>query len=99
MKEKLWPSIARVAHAKKSSIQDLIESIHEKICKEFATPVIIQYTNEISTHAAAALWHPLEAIERKKCSQTDIASYNNLMETLNSFLVDDTLQVLLFISK
>jgi hypothetical protein len=102
MKEKLWPSITRLAHAKKTSIQDLIGTIHEKICEEFTTPVIIQYNNEISMHAAAVLWHPLEAIERetcKKCSQNDIALYKNLMETLNSFLVDDTLQVLFSISK
>ncbi|CAF3608950.1 unnamed protein product [Rotaria sp. Silwood1] len=34
MKEKLWPSIARMAHANKISTQNLIDDIHEKICEE-----------------------------------------------------------------
>jgi hypothetical protein len=98
-KEKLWPSIARLTHAKKASTQKLIEVINKRICKEFVTEVIIQNTNEISMHAAAALWRPLEPNEakmREECSRTDIQSYNNLMEMLNSLLKGDTLQVLFF---
>ncbi|CAF4464691.1 unnamed protein product [Rotaria sp. Silwood2] len=34
MKEKLWPSIARMTHANKISTQNLIDDIHEKICEE-----------------------------------------------------------------
>ncbi|CAF1134879.1 unnamed protein product [Rotaria sordida] len=94
MKEKLWPSIVRMAHANKISIQNLIDDIHEKICDEFVTQVIIQNTNEISIHAAIGLWHPLEPSEietRNESNQTDIQSYSNLIEALNLSLVDDIL--------
>jgi hypothetical protein len=94
MKEKLWPAIARMAHATKHSTQNLIKAIHENICEEYFTQVIIQCTNEISMHAAAALWHPLELNEietHKRCNQADILSYNNLMETLSSLLKNETL--------
>jgi len=94
MKEKLWPIMARMAHGTKSSTQNLIGAIHKKICEEFFTQVIIQCVDEISTHAAAALWHPIEFNEietHKRCNQTDISSYNNLMETLSSLLKKNTL--------
>jgi hypothetical protein len=99
MKEKLWPSIARIAHENKLSTQILIEQIHEKICEEFVTEVIIQNTNEISVQAAVILWQPLERNEidlRKEYNQIDIQSYSNLMETLNLLLTDDTMQVLFY---
>jgi len=99
MKEKLWPSIARIAHENKLSTQVLIEQIHEKICEEFVTEVIIQNTNEISVQAAATLWQSLERNEidlRKEYNQIDIQSYSNLMETLNLLLIDDTMQVLFY---
>jgi hypothetical protein len=94
MKEKLWPAIARMAHATRRSTQHLIQMIQKKISKEFFTQVILQRTDELSIHAAAALWHPLELNEiemHKRCNQTDISSYNNLMEILNSLLQNDTL--------
>ncbi len=78
MKEKLWPSISRIAHAKRSSTQNLVEDIHNKICENFTTQVVIQYINEISMHAAAVLWHSLESSE---------------VETLNVFLIEDAPQV------
>jgi hypothetical protein len=99
MREKLWPSIACMAHATKVSTQNLIEDIGNKICEEFVTDVIIQNTNEISIHAAIDLWHPLKPSEiktREECNRADIQSYNNLMETLSSLLESDTLQVILF---
>jgi len=97
MKEKLWPSIARMNHAKKSSTHKLIEDTLKKIDDHYITQVIIQNTNEISMHAAAALWHSIEPSQletREKQNQADIESYNNLLETLNSLLNGDTLQVL-----
>ena len=99
MKEKLWPSIAHTTHAQKLSTQKLIEDINKKICKNFVTEVITQNINEMSRRAAVALWHPLEQSEtetREELNRVDIQSYNNLMETLNSLLTDDTLQVLFF---
>jgi hypothetical protein len=92
MKEKLWPLISRMTHANKLSTQTLIG----EISKNFVTQVIIQNTNEMSKHAAAALSCPLEPNEmktREECNKADIQSYNNLMETLNSLLASNTLQV------
>jgi hypothetical protein len=100
MKEKLWPSIARMIHAQKLSTQTLIENIHKRICDSFVTQIIIQNTNEISINEAVALWHPIESNDMKsceECNQRNIQSYNNLMETLNSLLIGDTLQVLFFL--
>jgi hypothetical protein len=94
MKEKLWPSISRMTHANKLSTQNLIEEIDKKISKNFDTEAIIQYTNEMSKHAAAALWRSLESNEmrtREESNQADTQSYNNLMETLNSLLTSNTL--------
>ncbi len=94
MKEKLWPSIVRIIHENKISTRNLIENISEKINENFITQVIIQNTNEISKHAAAALWRTLEPNKmktRQECNQTDIQSYNNIMETLSSLLKGDTL--------
>jgi hypothetical protein len=94
MKEKLWPVIARMLHANKRSIPNLYGDISKKISKTFVTEPIIQNTNELSTHAAIALWHPLELSEmktREVYNQADIQSYNNLMETLSSLLKNDTL--------
>ncbi len=93
MKEKLWPAIVRMADATKNSIQDLVQSIYKQICEKFATQAIIQYTNDISIQAASILWYSLELGEmetHKRFNQSDIASYNNLMETLNTLLIDDT---------
>jgi hypothetical protein len=89
MKEKLWPSIVRIIHGNKISTRNLIENISEKINENFITQVIIQNTNEISKHAAAALWRTLEPNKMK--TQTDIQFYNNIMETLSSLLKEDTL--------
>jgi hypothetical protein len=97
MKEKLWPSIARMNHVKKSSTHKLIEDTLEKIDDHYITQVIIQNTNEISMHAAAALWRSIEPSQletRETQNQADIQSYNNLLETLNSLLNDNTSQVL-----
>ncbi len=103
MREKLWPSIARLTHTKKLSLQTLIKDISKEICKYLVFEEIIQNTNEISMYAAAALWRPLEPKEMKTCEEinrADIQSYNNLMETLSSLLNSDTLQVLfLYIQK
>jgi hypothetical protein len=97
MKEKLWPSIARMPHTKKRSTQNLIGDISKKFSKKFVTELIIQSINEMSMCAAAALWRPLERSEMKtceECNQANIQSYNNLMEMLSSLLKGDTLQVL-----
>jgi len=97
MKEKLWPSIARMPHTKKRSTQNLIENINKNISKIFVTEPIIQNSNDLSIHAAAALWHPFEPSEmktREECNRTNIQMYNNLMEMLSSLLKGDTLQVL-----
>jgi hypothetical protein len=97
MKEKLWPSLVYMTHAKKVSTQKLIEYISEKIHENFIREVIIQNTNEKSIHAAAALWCPLEPSEmktREESNRVDIQSYNNLMETFSALLKDDSLQVL-----
>jgi macrodomain Ter protein organizer (MatP/YcbG family) len=96
-KEKLWPAIARMTHVKKTSTQKLIEDIHQKICKDFASEVIIQNTNERSIDMAYTLWSSLGANERQTCEESNrvnIESYNRLMESLNSLLHDVTLQVL-----
>ncbi len=97
MKEKLWPSIARMPHSKKRSTQNLIANIIKNISKKFVTEPIIQNSNDLSMHAAASLWRPLEPSEmktREESNRTNIQSYNNLMETLSSLLKGDTLQVL-----
>jgi hypothetical protein len=102
MRERLWPSIARLTHTKKLSLQTLIKDISKEICKYIVLEEIIQNTNEISMYAAAALWHPLEPKEMKICEEinrADIQSYNNLMETLSSLLNSDTLQVLFLYMK
>ncbi|CAF3884238.1 unnamed protein product [Rotaria sordida] len=94
MMEKLWPSIALMNYAKKPSTQKLINDINKKIIRTFITDSFIQDINEISKHAAAALWHPLKRIETKiqnERNQVNIKSYNNLMETLNLLLKRDTL--------
>jgi hypothetical protein len=94
MKERLWPLIASMPHAKKLSTQDLIISITNKIYKNFVTESIIQNTNEISINAAIDLWRPLESSEMKRhetYNLADIQSYNNLMEKLSSLLKNDTL--------
>jgi hypothetical protein len=92
--EKLWPSIASMNHAKKISTQNLINDINKKINKNFVTIPIIENTNEMSIQAAAVLWRPLNSNElekRNERNRTNIQSYNNLMETLNSILKRDTL--------
>jgi hypothetical protein len=97
MKEKLWSSIVRINHANKLSTRNLIEDITQKISENFVTEVIIQNTNELSKHAATALWRPLESNEIKTHEEhnlVDCQSYNNLMETLSSLLKEDTLYVL-----
>ncbi len=97
VKEKLWPSIVRMPHTKKYSTQNLIANICYTISEKFVTELIIQNTNDMSMHAAAALWCPLEPSEmktREECNRANVQSYNNLMETLSSLLKDDTLQVL-----
>ncbi len=99
MKEKIWPSIARMAHAQKLSTQTLVENINKRICANYVTDVIIQNTNEMCMNAAVALWHPIESNEmkiREKRNQVNIQSYNNLMETLSLLLIGDALQVLFF---
>jgi hypothetical protein len=94
MKEKLWPLIASMPHAKKRSTQKLIEDISKKIYQNFVMEPIIQYTNQISMKAAADLWRLLEPSEmktREEWNRVDIQSYNNLMKTLTSLLENDTL--------
>ena len=91
MKEKVWPLIGRMTHANKISTHTLIEDIHKKVVKDFVTEIIIQNTNDISKHAAAALWRPLPPSETKTRDPIDIQSYTNLMETLSSLLKCNTL--------
>lgn len=94
MKEKLWPSIVRTAHAKKLSTKNLIEDIKKKIYKNFLTEIIIQNTNQISKHAAVMLWRPLESnkIEtNEEYNRINVQSYTNLIETLSSLVQADTL--------
>ncbi|CAF0928107.1 unnamed protein product [Adineta steineri] len=94
IKEKLWPLIAHMNHTKKTSTQKLIEDIYKKICKQFATDIIIQNTNEKSICAAKTLWRSLEANEMQKIeeyNQNNIQSYNRLMETLSLLLKDSSL--------
>ena len=98
MLEKLWPAMARTTHAKKPTTQRLMDHINETIGKQFDTQALIEDTNEISRKAAADLWKPLDANElisrdqlREQRNETNIRSYNNLMETLNSLLRGDSL--------
>jgi hypothetical protein len=94
MKEKLWPLIASMPHAKKSSTQKLIEDISKKIYKKLVTEPIIQNTNQISMKAAATLWRSLEPSEmktREEWNRVDIQSYTNLMKSFASLLENDTL--------
>ncbi|CAF1412458.1 unnamed protein product, partial [Adineta steineri] len=94
IKEKLWPLIAHMTHAKKTSTQKLIENIHKKICKNSTTDIIIQNTNEKSICAAKTLWRSLEANEMQQIeeyNQNNIQSYNRLMETLSLLLKDSSL--------
>jgi hypothetical protein len=98
MIEKLWPAMARTAHAKKPTTQRLMDHINETIGKQFDTQALIEDTNDISRKAAADLWKPLEANElqsrdqlREQRNEGNIRSYNNLMETLNSLLRGDSL--------
>jgi hypothetical protein len=94
MKEKLWPVIARVLHAKKRNIPNLYAEINNRICENAVTELIIQNTNEISIKAATDLWRSLEQNDmkmREEWNRADIQSYNNLTETLISLLKNDTL--------
>jgi hypothetical protein len=91
MKEKLWPLIGRITYANKMSTHTLIEDIHKKVVKDFVTGIIIQNTNDISKHAAAALWRPSPPNDTKTRDLADIQSYTNLMETLSSLLKCNTL--------
>jgi hypothetical protein len=86
--EKLWPSIAMINHVKKSSTQNLIDNINKKIIRMFVMQAFIQNINEISRCAAVDLWQPLEILNEHK--STNIQSYNNLMNTLNSLLKRET---------
>jgi hypothetical protein len=70
----------------------------DKICKQFNTIAIIEDTSEISRHAAADLWHPLENSElelsnriREERNVANIRSYINLMEKLTSLFYSDPL--------
>ena len=98
--EKLCPSLARTKHATKASTQGLIEQIVSKITQQFHPPSIIEETNDIAAHAAAALWRPLDSSEvetddrqRDKRNEANAQAYRNLMETLNRSLHNDRLQV------
>jgi hypothetical protein len=93
MMEKLWPAIATIRHTK-ISIQKLINDVHKDIAKYFLTNALIEDNNEVSVHAAAALWRPLKSNEmqtRDERNRVNIQSYNNLMEILDSVLKRDTL--------
>lgn len=50
MKEKLWPLIARMAHANKQSISNLYKNIYEKIKKKFVTESIIHSQTDIQPY-------------------------------------------------
>jgi hypothetical protein len=94
MMEKLWPAIAVVKQANKVSTQNLIINIQNKIVKSFVTHALIQDTNEMSMQSAVDLWRPLKPSEMEmsnECNRTNVQSYNNLMETLNSMLKRETL--------
>ncbi|CAF0754546.1 unnamed protein product [Rotaria sp. Silwood1] len=96
--EKLWPSLTRTMHATKTSTQELLDCIMDKLCKQFDTPAIIEDINDKSVKAAIELWRPLEINElisrdqmREARNQANIQSYNNLMETLNSLFYNHPL--------
>ncbi|CAF5043459.1 unnamed protein product, partial [Rotaria sp. Silwood1] len=96
--EKLWPSLTRTMHATKTSTQELLDCIMDKLCKQFDTPAIIEDINDKSVKAAIELWRPLETNElisrdqmREARNQANIQSYNNLMETLNSLFYNHPL--------
>ena len=94
MKEKLWPSIVRMCHPNKLSIQKLIKDIRQKIFKSFVTEIIIQKVNDKSIGAASILWRPLEFYNinaREELNEIDIKSYENLMNTLCSSINNDQL--------
>ena len=98
--KQLWPSIVRRSHTKELSIQKLVQAINIKIEKQFSTLALINNTNEISERAAIALWRSLEQNEmeigkqmREKLHQSNIQSYNVLIDTLCSQLDDKALQV------
>ncbi|CAF3971108.1 unnamed protein product [Rotaria sp. Silwood2] len=96
--EKLWPAIACTKHAIKLSTQNLINCIMEKINKRFNTVAIIENTNEISKQAAIDLWRSLEKHElelynrmHEERIESNIRSYNNLMEKLTSLYYNNVL--------
>jgi hypothetical protein len=98
MIERLWPAMARTTHAKKPTTQRLMDHINETIGKQFDTQALVEDTNEISRKAAADFWRPLEEKElesrdqlREQRNEENIRSYNNLMETLNLLLREDSL--------
>ncbi|CAF4690202.1 unnamed protein product, partial [Rotaria sp. Silwood1] len=97
MMNKLWPLIVRRSYSKKISIERLIQDLKKQIEKQFVTIALIDNTNQTSEHAAIALWRPLEPNEieigikiREKRHQTNIQSYNHLIDTLCSLLNDET---------
>jgi hypothetical protein len=89
MIEKIWPAIVMINHVKKSSTQNLIENINRKIIRRFVMQPFTQESNEISKSAAIDLWQPLEISNEHK--STNIQSYNNLMNTLNALLKQETM--------
>jgi len=85
-------------HATKTTTQNLLDRIMEKIGKQFDSPAIIEDTNDLSIKAAVELWRPLDEHElksrdkmREERNEANIRSYNNLMETLNSLFYGDPL--------
>jgi hypothetical protein len=98
--EKLCPSLVQTKHATKASTQELIGQIVTKITQQVRPPSIIEETNAIATHAAAALWRPLDSTEaetadrhREERNEANAQSYRSLMEALNLSSHDDRLQV------
>ena len=98
MLEKLWPAIASTKHATKSSTQNLINCIMEKICKQFNTVAISEETSEGSRQAAAQLWRPLNEAElaayqklHEERQQSNTRSYSRLMETLTVMIYNESL--------
>lgn len=95
---KLWPAIAQTPHATKTSTQNLIDLIMEKIGQQFDTPAIVEHTNDKASRAATNLWKPLDSTELERCDRIrqqrndhHIQAYTHLMEQLNSFFYGPSL--------
>jgi hypothetical protein len=60
---KLWPSIVRLHHLKRTSTQNLINNLHNAVARRFHTNALIENINEKSMCAADTFWRLLKMKE------------------------------------